>query len=88
MDLFVEKTGSEKAGNINGAKIVKSTIDYANNKIEHYIEHQVRDADGDVVGVTGSYAVIELTPVEFNYWVTQQVLDATTARVNAFLNPS
>jgi hypothetical protein len=87
MDLFVTKTGSDKAGNSSGARILTTIVDYKNEKIQHYIEHEVRDSEGDVIGVTGTYAIIELTPVEFSHWVTQQVIDASISRTDSFLNP-
>jgi hypothetical protein len=87
MDLFVEKIGSLKAGNISGAKIKKTTIDYEAETLQHYIENQVRDAEGDPVGVVGTYMIVELTHEEFLFWVNENVVNSTTGRVNLEINP-
>jgi DNA-directed RNA polymerase beta' subunit len=87
MDLFVEKTDSLKAGNISGVKIKTTTIDYEDETLKHYVEHQVRDAEGDVIGVVGKYTIVELTHDEFLFWVNQTVVNATTERVNLEINP-
>jgi len=87
MDIFVEKNNSVKAGNVEGAKVVRTVIDYINQKIEHHIQREVRDSEGDRVGFTLLHESIDLTPAEFDIWITQPIIDATTSRVDSFINP-
>jgi len=87
MNLFVAKNGSLKAGNVTGVEITETTINYRNETLKHYCENQVRDADGDVIGVVGTYMVVELTHDEFVFWVNENVVNATTGRVNLEINP-
>jgi len=87
MDIFIIKEGTLKAGNVKGAKVMKTVVDYENERIEHYIQHETRDSDSDLVSLPYNFEALQLTEEEFDIWINQAIIDATRSRVFNHLNP-
>lgn len=86
MDIFEIVENSEKAGNVTGGQLVKTSIDWKNETIMHEYELQTRDSDNDPILPNKGFKTVKLSPEEFQTWIQQAMIDASKARLAEELN--
>ena len=86
-EIQVIHNGSEKAGNKRIAMVDKTVVDHKNKTIEHYVNHVMVDADGDIIDGKPEPQVIKLSEDSYEQWINQQMKDATVDSVDAVVNP-
>jgi hypothetical protein len=87
MDIFGKTDAKDKASNVTGGQLLKTSINWAKETIHHEYQKQNRDSEGDIIGNHNGHETINLTPEEFAVWITDSMKQASLDRLLLALNP-